>query len=156
MGFVNPIVVSRARFERLWSDIYITTDQIAADIGVHRSSVAGIAQRFGLDQRKSGVKPIKAPLEFRLMWLAGVSSREIAQHFCWSRNHTIVIARRESLPGRRQGEKAKMSLSEFHQAMMAAKMRHTAAIEQSHMISAGMVDVIAHVPVGHRHIRGAP
>lgn len=48
---MTEVRVSMARFRRLWADKSLTRDEIAAHLGVNRSTVTEIAQRAGLPKR---------------------------------------------------------------------------------------------------------
>lgn len=141
MTTANPnIRVSRAAFERMWLDPTVTTDQIAARFGIHRSTVTPVGKRFGLPPRKQGSKRHAIPAGFADMWAAGVRGADIAAHYGYSRNYLARVASNAGLPPRKQGGHYLMRLDDYLQVKMALSMARSARIEQAALINAEMVD----------------
>ena len=69
-----------AAFTAAWNNPDLTTDDIAAMFGVYRTSVSHMGQRRGLPPRKTGAKPKIDREPFVSLWLAGVSTLDIAKH----------------------------------------------------------------------------
>jgi transposase len=137
------IRISRAKLAILRADPHITTDEIAAALEIHRSSVSRTAQRLGLPPVKCGPKPIIPREPFASLWLAGVGSRVIAEKIGVSRNYTTTLAKRFGLPPRRQGAQPKATLQDLAQEALARRMQAEAAATRQAMRDAEMVDAIS-------------
>ncbi|MFP5510768.1 MAG: hypothetical protein ACLGIP_16675 [Alphaproteobacteria bacterium] len=130
--------ISNAAFIRAWNDASLTTDEMAAMFGVHRSSISRMGKIRGLPPRKQGVKPVIAREPFASWWMAGVGSADIAKALGISRNYTTILARRFGLPNRPQGARKVISLTDYRAMQlrdaMAASARETeAALHLSEM-----------------------
>ena len=132
--------INNAAFAKAWNNPDLTTEDIAAQFGVYRTSVSTMGQRRGLPPRKCGAKPKISREPFATMWLAGVSAKDIAQALGVTRNYTGVLARRFGLPNRPQGHRATISLAEFHEMQLRAALAASARVEQEALRLAEMVD----------------
>jgi hypothetical protein len=134
------IRISRAAFAAMWDDPTVTTDEIAARFGLHRSSVTPYGRRLGLPKRKPGRKVILSdPKLFQEMWVAGVSSPDIAAHFGISKNYPVGIAQQMGLPKRKQGGHYAITIADFQAIKLREAMAASARAEQNAMAEAGML-----------------
>ena len=93
-----------ATFARLWSCLTITTDEIAASVGVTRQAVGYRAKRMGLPPRSKNRRRKAAPNELAEMWRAGVRCADIARHFGMAHGACVsTAARKLGLPPRVRG-----------------------------------------------------
>lgn len=133
----------RKIFASLWNDHSIPTQRIADAMGISRQGVSWHAHHMGLPSRAKVRRRKADPVLLREMWLAGVSSAEIAAHFGMSHHSCAVTAAKKiGLPRRERGPSREMNggwkknkpISEFlyerEQAELAAKMAEAAAEEQ--------------------------
>lgn len=128
--------ITRADLEPVWSS-RLTLDQIGKALGVTGQAISHKARRLGLPPRAVGERPrqIDEGL-FRRMWLAGVNSREMADHFGYKDGSAICRKRREmNLPARTRSKGARGTRStwaqtipivDFWQIEYAHKMREAA------------------------------
>jgi len=137
-GLVWPVkrrVVDDATFARFWNCHTISTEEIAQFLGCTRQAVGWRARRLGLPSRAKVRKKLIRDDELRTMWLAGVSSTDIAAHFgmasrsCVSR--AVMLA---GLPRRVRGKGGNthggwigtISLYDLQQMKLAELMRQDA------------------------------
>jgi hypothetical protein len=137
-GLTWPVLkrkVDDATFARFWNCTTISTDEIAHFLGVTRQAVSWRAKRLGLAPRVKVRKRLIRYDELRAMWLAGVSTTDIAAHFglasrsCVSRAVTLA-----GLPRRVRGKGGKthggwigtISLYDFQQMRLAELMQQDA------------------------------
>ena len=109
------------------------------------------AHHMGLPTRAKLRKKKHDPALLSEMWLAGVSSHEIAAHFGMA-DHSCATqaAAALGLPRRVRGKSGKrnggwlanLPITEFFEAKLAAKMAADARLEQAAMANAEMVDVV--------------
>jgi transposase len=142
----SPIRISRAKLAILRADPHVTTDEIAAALGIHRSSVASFARRLDLPPVKCGPKPIIPREPFATLWLAGISARVIAERIGVSRNYTTTLAKRFGLPPRRQGARPTATLQDLASEALARRMKEAAAVTRQAMRDAEMLDAISGRP----------
>lgn len=126
----------RAVFARLWNDHSVPTKRIAQVMGVTRQAVSWHAHHMGLPSRQK-VRLRKAdPNLLREMWLAGVSSADIARHFGMAHHSCATTAARKlGLPRRKRGPSGRMNggwqanitIEEFFEGKDAEKMAEAAA-----------------------------
>ena len=135
-----PVRVSRAKLAALRADPAMTTNDIAAAIGVNRSHVARVAQRLGLPPLKCGRKTVIQREPFASLWLAGVSTREMAAALGFTRNYATQLAARFGLPPRQQGARPKITLADWAQAQLASRMAVEAEATRAAMRLSEMVD----------------
>lgn len=126
----KPIRIPRAAFVAMWNDPAVTTDQIAARFGMHRSTVSPYGQRIGLPPRKTGAKRQICEKTFTALWLAGVATTDIARALQFHRTHSTYLARRLGLP-KRQGFRKVISLDDYRTAQLREAMAATAKAEQA-------------------------
>ena len=117
---------------RLWNCHRISTDEIAQWLGVSRQAVGDRARRMGLPSGAKVRKRLVRDEELRELWLAGVSTTDIAKLFglasrsCVSR--AVLLA---GLPRRKRGKGGKthggwigtISLEEYRQIKLAERMK---------------------------------
>ena len=94
----------------------------------------------GLPPRKTGAKPKIDREPFVSLWLAGVSTLDIAKHLGVSRNYTGVLARRFGLQGRPQGARKVISMDDYRAMQLRAAMAASARETLGHMAMAEMLD----------------
>lgn len=141
---MSHLRVNRQEFTTAWNNHTLTTDQIAALVGCHRSTVTGIGKRFGLTPRKRGMKPRQISIQlFVRMWDFGVRASDIAAHFGFDPNHVSTKAKRLGLASR-QGNNAATAvrLTDFLQAELADRMARDALVTRSIMMAQGKIDRI--------------
>ena len=96
----NPLAnITREALEPVWMRLDIPTEKIAATLGVSRQAISAKAKSLGLPSRRGNQKPKQKVDDetFRRMWLAGVNSREMAEHFGYA--HPSAIGHRRVLLG---------------------------------------------------------
>jgi hypothetical protein len=137
--------INREAFIALWNNHSVPTERIAQALGVTRQAVSERARRLGLPGRAKVRKLKHDPDLLREMWLAGVSSRDIAAHFGMSHHACATnAARKAGLPRRERGcsgtmnggWKANLPISEFWERKLASRMRAVAARENATMRAA--------------------
>lgn len=114
---------------RVWLDSELTLPQAAAAVGMSKDALQARAKDLQLPPRRTGRRErIRPHMEhdFRLMWIAGVSAREIGTHFGCSYFSVINTAMRLKLEMRGSGYRPKMSLAQFFETRLAIAMRHDA------------------------------
>ncbi len=140
----KPLRISRAAFVAMWHDPAVTTDEIAARFGMHRSSVTPYGQRIGLPPRKTGIKPKVCRKTFTELWLANVSTAEIARSLGIARSYTGVLARSFGLEPRQQGMRRVITIDDYRAAQLREALAASAREEQAAMRRAAMVDGLRH------------
>lgn len=116
----------RAIFTALWMR-GTSSQAIGEALGVTDTAVREAARRFGLPAR-NGRKPSRTLCSeelFRRMWLAGVNSVEIANHFGYSTGAVSHRRIRLGLPPRDRRQRP-ISLSTFLEAELGRKMKEAA------------------------------
>lgn len=136
----GPAKINRRVFEAMWFDPTVTTDEIAARFGLYRTSVTPLGYRLGLPPRKTGAKPKVCRDTFCALWLAHVSTAEIARHLGISRNYTGVLARRFGLGNRPQGMRGTISMADYRVLQLREALAARAREEQAALRMAEMVD----------------
>lgn len=81
--------ITRETLAPLWAREDIPTERIAKALGVTRQAVSSKARTLGLPSRAKVRKQLCNNETFRRMWLAGVNSTEMAQHFGYSHRSAI-------------------------------------------------------------------
>jgi len=125
--------LSHAAFARLWRDGSLSTDAIAARLGISRQAVSQRARARGLPQRRGGMRArvVDAAL-FARMWRAGVPTSEMARYFGYAHHNCVSTrARLDGLPPRRRGSAGRrnggwesgLSLAQFLEAEVGRRMR---------------------------------
>jgi len=134
--------IDEAVLRAAWQRFDIPTERIASTVGVTRQGLSCWAKSRGLSSRYGNQAPNKKGSDqvFREMWLAGVSTRGIAQHFGFS-SAGAVTKRRQMLglpgrcrttgPGARGGYQPTISLAEFLERKTIERMAALAALENA-------------------------
>ena len=125
--------ITREMLEPVWSRKDITVEKIAKTLGVSRQAVSYKAKTLGLPSRYGNQKPKQKVDDdtFTRMWLAGVNTREMAEHFGYA--HPSAIGHRRillDLPPRVRSTGGKnhagwvqtISLAQFAEMEMALKL----------------------------------
>lgn len=133
--------ITREALEPVWSRLDIPTERIAETLGVTRQGLSLKAKALGLPSRagnQTGTMKVSNDL-FRLMWLAGVNTTEIAEacgYACRSgvshRADILGLPRRTRSAGGKGavgGWNETISLAEFHEIEIAERMRAAATGE---------------------------
>lgn len=125
--------IQREHLEPVWSRLEIPTERIAASLGVSRQALQQRAKRLGLPSRSGNMEPKKLYRDnetFRRMYLAGVSTREMAEVMGFANCSGVCMrARRLGLPYRiTPGEapgayRAPITLAEFRESELARLMQ---------------------------------
>lgn len=89
--------ITRESLAPLWARKDIPTERIAQALGVTRQAVSYKARTLGLPSRAKVRKQLCDNETFRRMWLAGVNSTEMAEHFGYS--HRSAIGTRAGVMG---------------------------------------------------------
>lgn len=145
--------INEQAFAALWNNYAVPIERIAGAMGLSHSGVRWHARRIGLPLRPRGNRPKYDPSLLAKLWMAGVSSAEIANHFGLKNRscvgaaaHKLGLPKREKggRSGRRNGGwKRCTPMSEVIDQMAAEAMGISAAETQSVLIKKKMVD--------HRH-----
>lgn len=115
-----------AEIERAWCNSELRLPEAAAALGMSVDCLQDRAATLGLPARRTGPREVIRPhqeAEFRLIWRAGVSARQIADHFSCSYFAVVNTARRLGLAMRGTGFKPRMTLSAYCEARIAVAMR---------------------------------
>lgn len=152
--------IPRSAIITAWLDHTLTAQQAAEKVGYKRRRALWIrAKALGLPPRRLGRPPIITGPLFEAMWRAGVMSREIARVFGGCTQPSISqAARNAGLPPRNKGpQSGGITLEEFAEMQVWARMAATAAAEQAAMINAEMADGCGSAGklVGAKHARAA-
>lgn len=141
--------IDHEAFARVWNNHKISTQRIADTLGVTRAAVSWRAHHMGLPTRAKLRRRKADPELLRRLWLAGVSAKEIAQHFGMSHHSCAVTAARKlGLPRRERGPagrmnggwKANLPIAEFWDQQAAAAMAEDAARTRAALERHRMVD----------------
>ncbi|MCC5965526.1 MAG: hypothetical protein JJU24_05255 [Natronohydrobacter sp.] len=126
--------IPAARIRRLWLDERLSTVEAAAQAGLSRSSLWLRAKALGLPPRKLGRKYEIADIAlFTAMWKAGVHGPAMAVHFGVTYSAIRATARRHGLPPRLLGTRPKVTLVDFLQTQLAARMAPAARDENARL-----------------------
>ena len=133
---VNRYRIPAARIRALWLDPTIRTEDAAKQLGISRQLLSDMASRLGLPSRKGLGGKIRSKgtdAEFRRLWLAGVSLKDMQAYFGYA-SHRGVCTRRErlGLPLRTRGGCGKrwretISITDYHDALLAEAMAGAAS-----------------------------
>ena len=131
-------------FEKLWANHKIPTQRIADAMGISRQGAGWHAKRMGLPSREK-VRRIKHdPALLAEMWIAKVSSADIAAHFGMAHHACVTTAARVAgLPPRKRGSSGRMnggweatiSAAEFFEGKRLAALNR-ALIEDAKSVAA--------------------
>ncbi|MBR9839918.1 MAG: hypothetical protein GYB50_18760 [Rhodobacteraceae bacterium] len=139
--------ITREALEPLWSRHDIPTAKIAAALGVSRQALSQKARVLGLPSRARNQAPNQklSDAEFRKLWLAGVSTRDIAKAGGYSHPNAVchradVLGlprrQREAGAGRRNGRGqygwvGTISMSQFLEHQLGEQMAEMGAPSQA-------------------------
>ena len=125
--------ITRETLEPVWTRTEIPIEKIEKSLGVSRQAISAKAKSLGLPSRTGNQRPAqKVDNEtFTRMWLAGVNTREMAEHFGYA--HPSAIGHRRELlglPPRKRSTGGKnhggwmqtISLAQFAEMELARKM----------------------------------
>ncbi|MBR9836996.1 MAG: hypothetical protein GYB50_03775 [Rhodobacteraceae bacterium] len=125
----------------IWARRDIPVSRIAAHLGVSHQAVSAHARRLGLPPRgRTNKDSLKrgSDADLRKLWLAGISTREIAKALGFTQGASVSTrARRLGLPPRAGGGirsheyRPTMTLAELREIEMAAAMQAAAAVSKS-------------------------
>ena len=120
--------IPAAEIRRVWLDERLTTAQAAAEAGLTRSNLWRRAMALGLEPRKNGrrFEIMDLPL-FTRMWVAGVHGPTMAAYFGVTYSAVRATARRHGLEPRPLGTRPKVTLHDFLQMELGARMGASAA-----------------------------
>ena len=133
--------LTKELLEPVWSRRDVRTEDIARALNVTRAAISFRAKTFGLPSRAGNQLPAKkAPDDlFREMWVAGVSSGDMARYFGFAGRSSVTARRRlmgleprvrsiEGVSNRSQGYWVEtISIDEFWQMKLGDRMRAEAA-----------------------------
>lgn len=120
--------IPAAEIRRVWLDERLTTAQAAEAVGLARSSLWRRARALGLPPRKRGRRfGIVDVALFTRMWAAGVHGPAMAGYFGVTYWAVYATARRLGLPPRPLGSRPKVTIYDFLQMELGARMGAAAA-----------------------------
>jgi len=128
-----------ARLRDLWGDPALTVEAMAATLGCCSKSVGLYARQWGLPPRRGGYQVRLDPDRLARLWRAGVSIREIASHLGCGATTIQRAARCAGLPPRPVGVPAALTLAQFLQDDLAARMQRLARRERAAQVAVGMM-----------------
>ncbi len=127
--------ISREALEPVWMRHDIPTEVIAARLGVTRQALSLKARSLGLPSRERNRRKNSDDETFRRMWLAGVSSIEMAAYFGYSCGAAVSRRRKMlGLPPRtrskggdnRGGWNETITIAQFREQELAERMKRDA------------------------------
>lgn len=130
----RTISAKTSEIRRAWLDPELTLPQAAASVGMSKDALQARARDLKLPARRTGRRERIRPhmeRDFRLMWIAGVSAREIGRHFKCSYFSVINTAIRLGLDLRGKGYRPRMTLAQFFETRLAITMRHDAELRRA-------------------------
>lgn len=133
---------NRKVFAQLWANPNIPTKRIADAMGITRQGVSWHAKHMGLPSRAKLRLRKHDPALLAEMWLAGVSSAQIAAHFGMAHHSSAInAARKAGLPHRKRGPSGKKNGGWVENLPIEAFfLARTARAEQNQLLLAEMVD----------------
>ena len=124
--------ITRDVFEPVWKRNSISSGEIGKHLGVSGQAVCHLARRLNLEPRPKGRIPCKTGDNklFKRMYLAGVSNKEIAEHFGYAQPRCVIQrARYLGLPKRKRskgtnnfGGWSTISMAEFNEQELGEMM----------------------------------
>jgi len=130
--------ITREVLAPVWMRHYIPTEVIASRLGVTRQGLSWKAKSLGLPSRAKNRMKFSDDETFTRMWMAGVSTAEMAKAFGYRHPQSITTRRRAlGLPARMKsgggkgGWGATISLAEFHEIQLAEQMTQRARKERA-------------------------
>lgn len=141
-------IVSEAEFRRMWFNSALSVEEIGNILGISQAGVSTRAKTRKLPNRtENGFGHFTRSIDdavFADMWAAGVGRDEIATHYGCSLKTVRNTRARLGLEIRGYGERPKMTMAQFLEARLSARMAETAKIERAALWDAEMID-------GHRN-----
>lgn len=119
------IRASAADVRRVWADTELTLPQAARALDMSEDALRDRAVALGLSKRKAGQREVIRPhreAEFRLMWRAGVSARQIGLAFGCSYFGVVNTAKRLGLAMRGANYVPKMTLTQYHETRLRLRI----------------------------------
>ena len=152
---VNAKSVSPTKLREAWARTDLSLSDAAALVGLKGQCFRKRAAKMGLPKRKCGARPVNLPDNLTSMWQSGVASEALAEKFGVAPSTIILEIKRRGLKNHTKAHRA-ITIAEWAERELAARMRATAAAEQRQMILAEMADCIGTVrPVGAEKGRAA-
>jgi len=128
--------ITREVLEPVWMRHDIPTEVIATRLGVTRQALSYKAKSLGLPSRAKNRIKFVDDKTFTRMWLAGVSTSEMAEAFGYCGRAAITTRRRQlRLPARRRssgsgnfgGWPKTITIAQFYEQELAERMKREAA-----------------------------
>lgn len=134
--------LSSAAIRAAWQDLSVTKEEAAARLGISGRYLQQLASAMGLPHRPGYVAPRSDidPVELARMWRAGLATKDIAEAFGVFRNTVRRHAEMAGLQPRHRGFTGKISLTEYRQRQMAARLSDSAAETRAALRMAEMTD----------------
>lgn len=105
--------IANAEIRRVWMDPGLTTAEAAAEINLSRVNLWKRAKNLGLPPRKEGRPPVIPEPELRVLWLADVLVRDIADLYRCPTNSVRQASRRLGLDRRPSGHHYTITMAEY-------------------------------------------
>lgn len=115
--------IPNAVIRKAWLDPNLSKLEAGAVIGLSHVRLWVRATALGLPPRKCGRRPVIPEGELRVLWCAGVLSREIAALYGCPEASVRQAARRVGLPRRPMGYHETITLQEFRAALLRRSMQ---------------------------------
>jgi hypothetical protein len=140
--------VSEKAFADMWNNPDLTVRQIGVALGVtpsavgYRARARGLPSRFDAKVHASAARKIQKAQEplFRAMYLANVSTVEIAQHFGIWHCSVARVAKRMGIPNRGMLHQTKsITVEQYQQNLLLASMAKTAQREKKRAKAEGIL-----------------
>ncbi|MCB5411803.1 hypothetical protein [Pseudogemmobacter faecipullorum] len=126
--------VTRAEFARLWHDMSLKMDDLAAALGISAKAVQMRAKARGLPSRSvlRGAARDHFDSEFPALWVFGVTAEEIALHYGVTVAAVHMKAHRMGMSAAGRGisrHRPGRTIADYREFQLAAAMARTAAAE---------------------------
>jgi len=141
MSTARPLAnITRELLEPIWSRRDIAIKDIAARLGVTRQAICSKAKTFGLPSRAGNQIKYGSDDIFRRLWLAGVSTNEIAAALGYSHKSAVgVRSKAMGLPARTRmssdggpgGWPRALTMAQYQEQLLAERMAREAASAQT-------------------------
>lgn len=127
--------ITREALAPLWARHDITTARIAEALGVSRQALSAKAKGLGLPSRDKVRRCLSDADLFARMWNAGVSCTEMGEYFGYGHRSCVATRRRNlglaprtrgTATGKHRGWIETITLAEFFEQELAAKMKDEA------------------------------
>ena len=138
----KPHRISQKRIREAWQVAETKTKKVmAAELGVDPRTLRSWAKLAGLDCLPDGPRPSYDAEFVKAAWQAGVSGYQIAAFFGLDQSTISHAAtNRLGMPKRRPGFQPAMTMDQFLETRLSARMAEAARIEQAALVNAEMVD----------------